>query len=120
MKNKTYKALIQQRTRQINQLKEWVARSFIRGSIRIQGNRCGKKGCRCKREENPVYHGPYSYLSYRGKTTNHSIFLTKNKMRPTEEAIDNYRKLMDVIIELSETNFRILRYHSDKLKGGNY
>jgi len=93
-----------------------LKRGVIRASIRIQGNRCGTKGCRCKRKHNPILHGPYPYLSYRGKAKNHSILLTKKKDTHAIKAIDNYKKLMDTVIKLSDADFTILRYYSHKLK----
>ena len=94
-----------------------LRKSFIRGSIRIQGNRCGgSKNCKCKRKVNPILHGPYPYLSFRGIKTNHSILLGKAKKEHAEKAVDNHKKIMEIIIGLSEIDFNILRYHSDTLK----
>lgn len=94
-----------------------AAKNIIRGSIRVQGNRCGTKGCKCKREHSPILHGPYPYLSYRGKRGNHSILLTRNKDVYAENAIANYKSLMNTVIELSDVDFQILRYYSNKLEG---
>jgi len=94
-----------------------LRKSFIRGSIRIQGNRCGgSRNCKCKRKINPILHGPYSYLSFRGIKSNHSILLGEAKREHAERAVNNHKKIMGIIIKLSEIDFNILRYHSDKLK----
>jgi len=61
-------------------------------------------------------HGPYPYLSFRGKAKNHSILLTKNKDVYAGRAIDNYKKLIETIVKLSDADFTILRYYSHKLK----
>ena len=91
--------------------------AFIRGSIRVQGNRCGgSKNCKCKREINPILHGPYSYLSFRGVKSNHSVLLGSAKKEPAEKALSNHKRVMEIIIGISEIDFNILRYHSDKLK----
>ena len=92
--------------------------SLIRGSIRVQGNRCGgSANCKCKRAINPILHGPYPYLSFRGAKSNHSILLGKAKKDHAEKALSNHKKVMELIIGLSEIDFKILRYHSDKSKG---
>lgn len=87
----------------------------LRGSIMKHGNICGKAVCICKRKKDPVLHGPYSYLSHRSKKGINTIFLNKKKLSIAEEGIREYDKAIDVIYRLSEINFRILRYHYDKL-----
>lgn len=118
MKNKvrSYAELSKKRRKQLQRMERLIAERIIRGSIRVQGNRCGTKGCRCKRKKNPILHGPYPYLSYRGKKTNHSILLTRNKEEYAERAISNYKTLMNAIIDLSDIDFTILRYYSAELK----
>ena len=88
---------------------------ILRGSIMKHGNICGKAVCICKRKENPVLHGPYSYLSHRSKKSINTIFLNKKKFAIAKEGIENYKKLIATIYRLAEINFRILRYHYDKL-----
>lgn len=117
-KVKPYAELNKERGKQLKRMERLIARRIIRGSIRVQGNRCGTKGCRCKRKRNPILHGPYPYLSYRGKKTNHSILLTRNKEEYAERAISNYKTLMNAIIELSDIDFSILRYYSTELDKG--
>ena len=111
----SYKRLIRERNKLLGQLQTLIPDSFIRGSIRVQGNKCGKKDCRCRRERNPIPHGPYPYLSYRGPASNHSIFLTKDKKSYADKALANYKKLIKVIIDISEVDFQILRYYHYKL-----
>jgi len=120
MNNKTpsYNKLLRERSKKVTQLGGLIRKSIIRGSIRIQGNRCGAKRCRCKRKDNPILHGPYPYLSYRGKDSNHSILLTKNKKAYAEKAIFNYKEFMNIAIELSDIDFNILRYHNSRLTEG--
>ena len=36
--------------------------AMAEGSLNIQYRRCGKSGCACMREVEPVKHGPYHYL----------------------------------------------------------
>lgn len=112
----SFKQLNKKRDKLRKKLIAVLGESFIRGSIRIQGNRCGgSKNCKCKRKVNPVFHGPYPYLSFRGTKSNHSILLGGDKKGYADKAIQNYKKIMEIIIKLSEIDFNILRYHSDKL-----
>ena len=111
------KRLKEKRDKLRKELLPLLRKGFIRGSIRVQGNRCGgSKNCKCKRKINPILHGPYPYLSFRGAKSNHSILLGKGKKEPAEKALSNHKKIMELIIEVSEIDFQILRYHSDKLK----
>jgi len=111
------KRLNKKRDKLRKELEIIVKKNLIRGSIRIQGNRCGgSKNCKCKRKVNPILHGPYPYLSFRGEKSNHSILLSKGKKEHAEKAIENYKKIMKIVIEISDINFNILRYHSDKIK----
>lgn len=88
---------------------------ILRGSIVKQGNICGKAVCICKRKDNPVLHGPYNYLSHRSKKSINTIFLNKKKLSIAEEGVKEYNEAIDLIYRLAEINFRILRYHYDKL-----
>lgn len=115
----SYNKLLRERSKKVTQLEGLIRKSTIRGSIRVQGNRCGAKRCRCKRKDNPILHGPYPYLSYRGKDSNHSILLTKNKKVHAEKAISNYKEFMNIAVDLSDIDFNILRYHNSKLAGGD-
>ena len=113
----SFKPLSKKRDKLLIEVTELLKKDFIRGSIRIQGNRCGgSKNCKCKRKVNPILHGPYPYLSFRGRETNHSILLGKTKKEHAEKAVKNHKKIMEVLIRLSEIDFQILRYHSDKIK----
>ena len=88
---------------------------ILRGSIVRQGNVCGKAVCRCKRKKNPVPHGPYNYLSHRSRKAFNTIFLNKKKLPLAMEGVRQYAEAIDVIYSMAEINFRILRYHYDKL-----
>ncbi len=113
----SFKRLHKKRDKLLGEIFELLRNAFIRGSIRVQGNRCGgSKNCKCKRKVNPVLHGPYPYLSFRGAKSNHSILLGKAKKEHAEMAVDNHKEVMGKIISLSDIDFTILRYHSDKLK----
>ena len=115
MKSKpSYKKLLKQRKEIIKKL---AKEPFIlRGSLRRHGNKCGKPGCVCKDPVNPKPHGPYDYLSHRYGKKTQTIFLNKKKMEYSKGGIKAYDNLQKRLYRLSEINFRILRYHHDKLK----
>jgi len=86
-------------------------RYILRGTIIQRGNICGKAGCRCKKEKNPILHGPYKYLSHRSRKTTNMIFLNKTKLLYANKGIKQYPELIKLIYRISEINFEILRYH---------
>ena len=88
---------------------------ILRGTIVKQGNVCGKAVCICKRKNNPVLHGPYNYLSNRSRASINTIFLTKQKLPYAKIGILEYNKAIDVIYQIAEINFKILRYHHARL-----
>lgn len=90
-------------------------RHILRGSIVRRGNICGKVVCICKRKNNPVLHGPYNYLSHRSRKSINMIFLNKKKLSLAEDGVREYNEIIELIYRLAEINFRLLRYHYDKL-----
>lgn len=94
------KRLNEKRAKLRKELIPLLRKSFIRGSIRVQGNRCGgSKNCKCKRKISPILHGPYPYLSFRGVKSNHSILLGKAKKDYAEKVMsDNYKYRPTTII----------------------
>jgi hypothetical protein len=105
--------LFRERDRLIGGLGDY--KYILRGTIIQRGNICGKTGCRCKREENPILHGPYKYLSHRSRKATNMIFLNKIKLAYAIQGIGQYQKLIMLIYRISEINFEILRYHYDRL-----
>lgn len=115
------------RDRQIDQLRGLVKKRdsliarlnkykhILRATIIERGNICGKVNCRCKRKDNPLLHGPYKYLSHRGRRTQ-MIFLNKIKLRYADRGIKEYQKLIGIIYQISEINFQILRYYYHRLE----
>ena len=110
-----YKALLRQRSMLLKKLGNWPP--VLRGSLREHRNRCGNLHCRCRRPKNPALHGPYQYLSHRYGTRTQTILLTKGKLPHAKAWVANYKQLIQTVYELCEVNFRILRYHHEKLKG---
>ena len=117
MKGKpSYTQLLKERERLLKRLGSWPP--ILRGTTRTHGNRCGRPKCRCKDPKNPVLHGPYHYLSHRYDDKTQTIFLNEKKLRYAREWIANYKRLIETMYRLSEVNFRLLRYHYDKLDEG--
>ena len=88
---------------------------ILRGSIIKQGNICGKAVCRCKRKKDPILHGPYNYLSNRSRKSINTIFLTERKLPYARLGIREYDEAIDIIYRIAEINFKILRYHHERL-----
>jgi len=113
LKSPVYGSLLKERERLVESLSANVF--ILRGSLRRHGNICGRPNCACKRAENPKLHGPYDYLSHRYKDKTQTIFLNKKKLLLAKNGIAGYNKLIETVYRLSEINFRILRYHYNKL-----
>lgn len=110
MKGKpSYKELLRKRERLLKKLGSWPP--VLRGSMRKHGNICGNPTCRCKDPNKPILHGPYNYLSHRTGKKTQTIFLNKAKLQYTEKWINNYKRLIQAIYELSDVNFKLLRYY---------
>lgn len=88
---------------------------ILRGTIVERDNICGKAGCRCKNKEKPVLHGPYKYLAHRSPSGANMIFLNKTKQPYANQGVRQYRELIKLIYRISRINFKILRYHYEKL-----
>jgi len=88
---------------------------ILRGTIIKRGNICGKPVCICKREKNPVLHGPYQYLSHRSRKSINMIFLNKKKLPYAAKGVKGYSEAIDALYRISEINFEILRYHHERL-----
>jgi len=88
---------------------------ILRGSIVKQGNVCGKAVCKCKREKNPIPHGPYNYLSNRSRKSMNTIFLTDRKLVIAKRGVHEYNEAIELIYRIAEINFKILRYHHTRL-----
>jgi len=111
--NLQFKLLIKKRDALAAKLSDY--RHILRGTIIERGNICGKSVCRCKRKDNPVLHGPYHYLSHRSKRSINMIFLTKKKLSLAKAGIQEYDEVINLIYQIAEINFEILRYHYERL-----
>jgi hypothetical protein len=111
--NTDYERLVRERQRLLAALGEWPP--VLRGSLREHPNRCGNPNCRCRAKKHPVLHGPYQYLSHRYQNRTQTILLTKSKLPHARAWVANYKRLIQTVYALCEVNFRLLRYHHDKL-----
>jgi hypothetical protein len=59
------------------------------GTLNIQYRRCGKSGCACMRETNPVKHGPYHYLAVK---TSKGLRLKYLKDKEEIQQLKDYRR----------------------------
>jgi len=110
----SYNRLLRERKRILRKLAEWPP--ALRGTLRRHGSRCGNPDCGCHDKKAPVLHGPYKYLSHRYQNRTQTILLTKSKLPHAVAWVANYKRLIMTIYRLSEINFRLLRYHHDKLE----
>jgi hypothetical protein len=114
-RKRTFEELLKERDALADTLSGY--KDILRGTMVKRGNICGKTGCRCKRKDNPIPHGPYNYLSHRSKEKTQMIFLNKIKRQHAIKGIRQYRELIETIYKISEINFNILRYHYNKIDG---
>jgi len=74
----------------------------LRGSLVERYKRCGKAGCHCVHSKG---HGPALYLSVTlapGQTR--SYYVPEEQRRRIERYLGNYRKLRDVVEEITAIN----------------
>lgn len=110
----SYRSLLRERERILKKLAKWPP--VLRGSLRLHSSRCGNPHCRCHDRKTPKLHGPYRYLSHRYENRTQTILLTERKLPHAVAWMANYKRLVRLIYRLSEVNFRLLRYHYDKLE----
>lgn len=117
MKTKKMNGVMRDLTRKRSLLIRKLAgyKYLLRGTIIKRGNICGTPGCRCKRKDKPLLHGPYEYLSHRSRKKINMIFLNNRKLPYARRGISEYAELIDTVYRISEINFEILRYHHERL-----
>jgi hypothetical protein len=78
----------------------------LRGSLILQGRRCGKPGCRCAAGE---LHGPYVYLSV-GRTTGgpRLLYVPASLVEVVRERVDVTDVTEAVLAEISAINLELL------------
>lgn len=83
------------------------AADFVRGSV-VELRRPCTRGDRCSRCRSGEKH-PATYLSVSRKGHTELLYLPKDVQPTAEEWVANYRRLMEVIEQVSEVNREILR-----------
>jgi Family of unknown function (DUF6788) len=89
----------------INTLIPWVEGSFVSTS-----RFCGKKNCIC-------HHGgskhPVVYVTWKEKGKTVSLYVPRRLERDVRRWIQNYKKVKDLIREVSEIQKQIIRLRED-------
>ena len=97
--------LLQRRRKAVARLGE--VSEVLRASLLERMTQCGKGGCKCMAGQK---HGPAYYLtvSYaQGKTR--QIYVAKDRKAVAAAWIDNYRRVWEVLEEISQVNLELLR-----------
>jgi hypothetical protein len=81
--------------------------AILRGSLVERYKRCGKPGCKCAKGPG---HGPKYYLtvSY-PKRKPEMDYVPAEFQEKVKEYLENYRKVKEILEELSEINRELLR-----------
>jgi len=82
------------------------AEASLRGSLRTQGRRCGKEGCRCARGE---LHGPYVYVSARGGGGRRRLlYVPADWIDAVRACIERTEQMETALDEISRINLELL------------
>jgi len=105
LKEKSTKALRQKQKALLRRLPPLHA--ILRGSLVERYKRCGKPGCKCA---NGPGHGPKYYLtvSYPKKRPEMD-YVPADLQAKVRQYLENYRKVKEILEELSEINRELLR-----------
>ena len=103
MKNQESVNLMEKRSQLIDEalsLKE-----FIRGTLVKTKKKCGRKSCRCEKGQ---LH-PHIYISTSRNKRNQVVYIRPNEVKKAQKHIDNYRKLTQILDEISQLNIALLK-----------
>lgn len=78
---------------------------FMRGSIVALGTKCGNPKCKCARGEK---HQQY-YFSLTIDRKTKLIFLGKKRLDIAQKYVDNYKRLTEIIDQMTIVNMEMLR-----------
>lgn len=78
----------------------------LRGTLKRQGRRCGRAGCRCSRGE---LHGPYLYLTVRVDGSGRSIYVPAPLAGTVGALVDATGRRELALAEISQINLELLR-----------
>ena len=80
--------------------------NFIKGAVFVYERVCGKSNCKCKKTGEK--HKSL-FLSYRGENKNHLVPIKKSIAKKVEQWSNNYKKLREIINELTKVNVEIIK-----------
>jgi hypothetical protein len=78
---------------------------LLRGSLSERSGKCGKPNCRCARGE--LHHSLYLVQSHAGKVR--QICVPRAWQARVRQAVDDYRKMQELIEEISELEWKRLQ-----------
>lgn len=90
---------------------------FVDGSMVVVKRRCGNKRCKCYLKDQK--HESY-YLHYKEKGVTKAVYIPVDYEDTVRGWNDNYKKLKEIVKEISETNKEIIKRHvkEKRLKKG--
>lgn len=94
-------------TRKVETLQKQLGQvgSAMRGSIVKLGTKCGNPKCKCARGEK---HQQYYFSLTKDKRTK-LIFLGNKRLDLAQRYVDNYKRIVDIIEEMTAINMELLR-----------
>jgi len=84
---------------------------MLRGSIVVSTKKCGNKGCECERKNIRIH--PFQMLTTTtgvGKTK--GVYIRKAEMESFRDGLAQYKRVKEIIEELSEINIRLIKARS--------
>jgi hypothetical protein len=103
MKNREQAILMKKRSHLTNEVLN--IKGFIRGTLVKTKKKCGRKSCRC--EQGQLH--PHVYISTSRNKKNQIIYIKPDEMETAQQHIDNYRKLLGILDEISQINVALLK-----------
>lgn len=97
-----HKALLKRRYEAYNKMPKTM--DVIRGSSVLVNRLCGKPNCRCR---NGFKHQSL-YLSQSHKGKARMVYIPKAGKEKLKQCIKNYRKIKDVLNQVSDINIKLL------------
>jgi hypothetical protein len=99
-------------TKQLKSLQKITTlRPWIEGSLVSTSRFCGKKNCAC-------HHGgprhPVLYVTWKEKGKTISLYIPRKLESDVRRWVQNYRKLKELIREVSDIQKQIIRLREDK------
>ena len=103
MKNKKQAMLMKKRSQLMQEILN--IEGFIRGTLVKTNKKCGRKSCRC---EQGFLH-PHVYISTSRNKRNQIIYIRPHEVEQARQHVNNYRKLMEILDEISQINATLLK-----------